>query len=188
MYTSCNMYIIPSFQVSHSLGTKPCLPGFVKHPCPPPYAPTLLQAPRLVERVEHQRLPDHCNVRVEATSAAMAPKMLQNQTRSNRPNSKTWSERPQERCNVCDLQYQHHQEFWTNCGKTQGFLAYSACSLDVNLRKNAETRASNGAFSSNSLLFAVYLHLWSTSALFFFFFSTFLVGSVCTTCRGTQSC
>ena len=33
---------------------------------------------------------------------------------------KTWSERPQERCNVCDLQYQHHQEFWTNCGKTQG--------------------------------------------------------------------
>ena len=98
---------------------------------------------------------------------------------------KTWSERPQERCNVCDLQYQHHQEFWTNCGKTQGFLAYSACSLDVNLRKNAETtRASNGAFSSNSLLFAVYLHLWSTSALFFLFFSTFLVGSVCITCRG----
>ena len=82
---------------------------------------------------------------------------------------KTWrSERPQERCNVCDLQYQHHQEFWTNCGKTQGFLAYSTCSLDVNLRKNAETRASNGACSSNSLLFAVYLHLWSTSAFFFF--------------------
>ena len=79
----------------------------------------------------------------------------------------TWSERPQERCNVCDLQYQHYQEFWTNCGKTQGFLAYSTCSLDVNLRKNVETRASNGAFSSNSLLFAVYLHLWSTSALFF---------------------
>ena len=102
------------------------------------------------------------------------------------PCLKTWSERPQERCNVCDLQYQHHQEFWTNCGKTQGFLAYSACSLDVNLRKNAETRASNGAFSSNSLLFAVYLHLWSTSALFFFFFSTFLVGSVCITCRGWQ--
>ena len=100
------------------------------------------------------------------------------------PHPKTWSERPQERCNVCDLQYQHHQEFWTNCGKTQGFLAYIACSLDVNLRKNAETRASNGAFSSNSLLFAVYLHLWSTSALFFFFFSTFLVGSVCITCRG----
>ena len=100
--------------------------------------------------------------------------------------AKKRSERPQERCNVCDLQYQHHQEFWTNCGKTQGFLAYSACSLDVNLRKNAETRASNGAFSSNSLLFAVYLHLWSTSALFFFFFSTFLVGSVCITCRGWQ--
>ena len=36
---------------------------------------------------------------------------------------KTRSERPQERCNVCDLQYQHYQEFWTNCGKTQGFLA-----------------------------------------------------------------
>ena len=83
------------------------------------------------------------------------------------------SERPQERCNVCDLQYQHHQEFWTNCGKTQGFLAYSTCSLDVNLRKNAETRASNGACSSNSLLFAVYLHLWSTSAFFFLFFLPF---------------
>lgn len=84
-YTSCNMYIIPSFQVFHSLGTKPCLPGFVKHPCPPPYAPTLLQAPRLVERVvEHRpRLPDHCNVSVEATSAAMAPEMPRH--RSNRP-------------------------------------------------------------------------------------------------------
>ena len=90
---------------------------------------------------------------------------------------KTWSERPQERCNVCALQYQHHQEFWTNCGKTHGFLAYSTCSLDVNLRKNAETRAWNGAFSSNSLLFAVYLHLWSTSALFFFFF--YLSGRFC---------
>lgn len=77
MYTSCNMYIIPSFQVFHSLGTKPCLPGFVKDPCPPPYAPTLLQAPRLVERVVEHRpsLPDHCNVSVEATSAAMAPEM-----------------------------------------------------------------------------------------------------------------
>ena len=98
-------------------------------------------------------------------------------------NKKTWSERPQERCNVCDLQYQHHQEFWTNCGKTQGFLAYSTCSLDVNLHKNVETCASNGAFSSNSLLLAGYLHLWSTSAIFSVF-SAFLVGSVCATCRG----
>ncbi len=43
--------------------------------CPPPYAPTLLQAPSPVERVVFQRLPDHCNVSVEATSAAMAPKV-----------------------------------------------------------------------------------------------------------------
>ena len=91
---------------------------------------------------------------------------------------KTRSERPQERCNVCNLQYQHHQEFWTNCGKTQGFLAYSTCSLDAHWRKNAETRASNGAFSSNSLLFAVYLHLWSTSGFFFFFFF-YLSGRFC---------
>ena len=62
--------------------------------------------------------------------------------------------------------------------KNPRFLAYSICSSIVNLRKNSDTRASNGVFPSNSLFFSVYLHVWLTPRLFFSFFF-YLSGRFC---------